>query len=379
MGGNWHNMNNVEFLTESFKKYYFDNINSIHVLPDSSKREFGYQKFGSGMIRHLEVKNDNDLRVFLMQNNPADVYCSNAYYSFPTADMKDKDFQGADLIFDIDAKDLNLPCRRQHTCAICQDCKHVYQDELVCTECKSAKSSTISIACKDCIYAAKDETRKLLNLLHNDLGIDRKDIQVYFSGNEGFHVHAYDVSYKKMESKERGDLVDYIMFRGFTPDSFGFKKSNPKKSNFPDPGEKDWSERVAKYLFSSKKEKSKISKQLIKDGYNSLQKKFDYLTHEIGIKIDANVTSDIHRIFRFPNSLNSKSGLVKSRCDDLINFDPYKDACLINDDKVSVRANCPISFKLNGKTFGPYKQQIIDIPRYAAVYLICKDLGTINN
>ena len=44
----------------------------------------------------------------LMTNLPCDVFCSNGYYSFPNLPMAEKDWKEADLIFDIDAKDLNL-------------------------------------------------------------------------------------------------------------------------------------------------------------------------------------------------------------------------------------------------------------------------------
>ena len=95
------------------------------------------------------------------------------------------------------------------------------------------------------------------------------------------------------------------------------------------------------------------------------------------MKIDPNVTMDIHRIFRLPGSINSKSGLTKSLCTDVIKFEPYTDACFLNDDSVEVLANCPVEFKLKNKKFGPYKNQKISIPTYAAAYLICKKLATI--
>ena len=71
------------FLVETFKQYYFDHFNLIHVPDRSSEREFGYKKFNSGMIRHISLKDDKDLRLMLMTNVPSDVFCSNAYYSFP--------------------------------------------------------------------------------------------------------------------------------------------------------------------------------------------------------------------------------------------------------------------------------------------------------
>ena len=90
--------------------------------------------------------------------------------------------------------------------------------------------------------------------------------------------------------------------------------------------------------------------------------------NNIGVKIDPNVTMDIHRIFRLPGSINSKSGLTKILCTDLTKFDPYTDACFLNDDSVEVLANCPIEFKLKNKKFGPYNNEKISVPTYAAAY-----------
>ena len=114
----------IKFLEDSFKKYYFDHFDKIHVPQKPSQREFGYQKFNSGMTRHLSVKDDKELHLMLITNVPSDVYCSNAYYNFPNLPMAEKDWQEADLIFDIDAKDLNMECRKEHSCIICNSCNN---------------------------------------------------------------------------------------------------------------------------------------------------------------------------------------------------------------------------------------------------------------
>jgi DNA primase small subunit len=86
---------------------------------------------------------------------------------------------------------------------------------------------------------------------------------------------------------------------------------------------------------------------------------------------------DIHRIFRLPGSINSKSGLTKTFCKNLTKFDPYNDASFLSDDSIEVFVNCPIEFRLKNKKFGPYINEKITIPTYVAVYMICKKLATI--
>ena len=366
----------LKLLEEAFKKYYFDHFDLIHVPDRTSEREFGYQQFNSGMTRHLTVKNDNELRLVLMNNIPSDVYCSNAYYSFPNLPMAEKDWKEADLIFDIDSKDLNLGCRPEHTCTKCLSCNHVFQKQLQCPKCESKKLEHKSLTCKNCIQSAKKEVKKLSNILITDLGIAEKNIQVYFSGNEGFHVYAYDTQYQKLGSRERSELVDYLMFRGTIPETFGYKRFKPEKSSLLDFNESGWRGRLAKHLFVSKSKRSKIVTQILSNGYSAFQNKLEDARNQIGVKIDPNVTMDIHRIFRLPGSLNSKSGLAKQICENLEKFNPYSDSCFIDDEPTEVLANLPSSFELKNKKYGPYQNDKVTVPKFAAIYMICKGLAT---
>lgn len=366
---------NVKFLEDAFKKYYFDHFDLIHTPKNPEMREFGYQKFNSGMTRHISLRSDKELHLLLMKNIPSDVYCSNARYSFPNLPMAEKDWQNADLIFDIDAKDLHLPCRINHTIKKCNTCDSVFSNLDSCPECKATKFDTASVLCNDCIAGAKKEVEKLITVLTGDLGIKKENITVYYSGNEGFHIHVSSSEYEKLDSRHRADLVDYITFKGAIPETFG-AKTNFAKSVFSDIDEKGWLGRVSKGIFGSKSNKPKISREIISEGYASFKKRLELIQKEIGVHVDPNVTIDVHRIFRLGGTINSKSGLTKITCTDLAKFNPSMDACFIDDEKVTVLANCPVEFKLKNKKFGPYKKEKIDVPRYAAVYMICKGCAT---
>ncbi len=367
----------VRFLEDSFKKYYFNHFDLISTPQRTSEREFGYQKFNSSFFnRHISLKDDKELHLLFMQNIPSDVYCSNAYYAFPNSPMNEKDWKEADLIFDIDAKDLNLSCRKNHSISICNQCNQISKDAIKCEKCNSIKLEKKSLPCKLCIEASKIEVNKLSNILIDDFGIDKKNIHVYFSGNEGFHVYVFNSQFQKLGSKERSELVDYIMFHGAIPETFGMKKFKPNRSSFPDFDQKGWGGRFSKQVFSSKSKRSKIISELLDNGYSSFQKLLDNVSENIGVKIDPSVTMDVHRIFRLPGSINSKSGLTKILCTDLTKFDPYTDACFLNDDSIEVLANCPTEFQLKNKKFGPYINEKISLPTYAAAYLICKKLAT---
>ena len=369
--------NDLKFLEETFKQYYFDHFNLIHVPDRSLEREYGYKKFNSGMIRHISLKTDKDLHLLLMTNLPSDVFCSNACYSFPNLPMAEKDWKEADLIFDIDAKDLNLSCRKDHTCIKCLSCGETSLLQEMCPKCKSNKVNLISLSCQNCISGVKKEVSNLIKILTNDLQIDDKNIRISFSGNEGFHLYVANSSYNQLGSKERSDLIDYIMFRRAIPERFGFKKNNPSRSSFPDLDDPGWSGRVAKNLFGSRSKRSKGITKIISDGYSAHQQRLALMgKNSIGIKIDPNVTVDIHRIFRLEGSLNSKSSLVKLACKNIEKFNPYTDACLIDDKVVEISASSPIEFRLKNSKFGPYTSERISVPKYAAAYMVCKGMAS---
>ncbi|MDH3676737.1 MAG: DNA primase [Nitrosopumilus sp.] len=368
----------IKFLEESFKKYYFDHFDLIHVPKRTSEREFGFQKFNSGMIRHMSLKDNKELHLLLMQNIPSDIYCSNAYYSFPNLPMNEKDWKEADLIFDIDAKDLHLECRSNHCVTKCNECNEVSKLSDYCPKCNSSKINIKSLPCKTCIEESKKEVFKLSNILIEDLGVEKKNIQVYFSGNEGFHVYVYESQFQQLGSRERAELVDYLMFKGTIPETFGMKKLKPNRSLFPEIEDKGWRGRFSKEIFGLKSKRSKIVSELISEGYSSFQKKLIDISTTIGAQIDPNVTMDIHRIFRLPGSLNSKSGLTKILCRDIQKFDPYLESSFLDENTVEIMANCPIEFKIKNKKFGPFDNENTTVPTYTAVYMICKNLATIS-
>ena len=366
----------VSLIQAAFKEYYFNRFDLIHVPQRATEREFGYQKFNSGMTRHLVVKNDKELHLLLMREVPSDVYCSNAYYTFPNLPMAEKDWKGADLIFDIDAKDLALSCRKDHTVFKCSSCNNHYTEfQSQCAKCGSTKFETVSVGCKNCISESKKEVTKLVDIMTTDFNIHKEQIEVYFSGNEGFHLRVTNADYEQLGSQERADLVDYLMFNGAVPESFGIRRQDNSKSSLPTFDEKGWRGRVARKLFSSKSKAPKITREIIASGYSAFQVQLEEIKKTMGVRVDPKVTMDIHRIFRLEGSINSKSGLSKIHCANLDSFDPYLEACLLGDDTVDIVADCPVQIRLKNKKFGPYDTEKVSLPKYAAVYMLCKGLG----
>lgn len=372
----------------AFKAYYFESLAAVRAPPRPAEREFGYQRFNSGMVRHLRARDDKELRLLIMRSAPSDLYCSNACYSFPDLPMNEKDWRGADLIFDIDAKDLALPCRPSHTAHVCGECGLARMHDGgagagaaapgACPECGSARRESVSLPCGACIDGAKKQVRLLEGLLAGDLGVPRESVAVHFSGNEGFHVSVAGTPYEPLGTRERGEVADYLMFKGAKADSYGFRRnSRPGRDDLPGHDEEGWRGRVARHILGPKSARPKSAAAVAQAGYAAYQARLEEASQSIGARIDRAVTADVHRIFRMPGSLSGKSGLAKAECADLDAFSPYSDACLIDDEPADiVSASTGVQFRLRGRRFGPYRPgEPATVPRYAAAYMICKRLA----
>ncbi|MGB0026947.1 MAG: DNA primase small subunit domain-containing protein [Nitrososphaeraceae archaeon] len=373
--------NDALFVRSAFREYYF-NYSEIVEMPSRIKeREFGCMKFQTGMIRHLSFNNIKEVYATLIRDTPSDFYCSNAYYNFPSLAMQDKEWKGADLIFDIDAKDLVLPCESSHRYTICGNCgKLLETTHERCSICKTCTVRVESIPCSNCFAGLRKEVNKLIDILTEEIGIPYDNIGVYFSGNSGFHLYIHDVCFQLLDSRARSDLAGYILGNGIRPDLIGVRKlaSDKFSIKFPRTGFRyGWSMRLARKLRINHSSASKLTNFIHEiGGYESFSQYILKYAKEIGIKIDPQVTIDVHRIFRHGGTLNGKSGLSKLRCLDVNKFDPLNDACLLGEKEVEVYVKpSNLKLKLKRRTFsiGPEKEKL---PTFAAVYLICKGLAT---
>jgi DNA primase small subunit len=168
------------------------------------------------------------------------VYHSAAYYQNPGAGtMKEKGWQGADLIFDLDAD--HLP--------------------------QKARSYAEMLA------NVKAELTKLLDFLLQDFGFSENSMSIVFSGGRGYHIHVRDLKVQALESAERREIVDYVSGLGskteflFTQQKhIEHREGKIKKIELDSPKkiisfeENDngfgWGKRVSKYLVSFLRELS---------------------------------------------------------------------------------------------------------------------------
>ncbi len=369
-------------LRRYFKEYYFRYSDKIEQPLEIQSREFGYFPFGGGMVRHLSYRDIGAFRAILVKEAPAGVYCSNSYYLEPSAEMQKKGWMKADLIFDIDADLLKLRCKKDHDIWLCKQCgrKEFGLRPEVCPACKGNRILEFSWACPLCLEGSKKETFKLLEFLENDFGIASSEMEVCFSGNAGYHIKVEKNPLEQIDQRGRSEIADYLAGKGALLETYRSLKLSPD-----DPG---WKGRIARYIqnlpgdtppFRANEFPDRIREMTIKKKTADYEKFLYTAIDATSVKLDAMVTTDIHRIFRMPETLNQKTGLVKRECGDLASFDAMTESIALDDEKEVAEIVvdiCP-KIELGGKSYGPYRNEKHKLPLYAAVYLIAKGAAKI--
>jgi DNA primase small subunit len=367
-------------LKRYFKEYYFRNSEKIKSPSEIESREFGYFPFGGGMVRHLSFKEIGSLRAELFKEAPAGVYCSNSLYSDPSKEMHLKGWIRAELIFDIDADALRLPCKKEHDIWLCKGCgrKEFGLRPETCPNCRGNKILEMSWACRNCLEGTKKETFKLLDTLESDFGVSGSKIKVYFSGSAGYHVHVIGSDYETLDTHARAELADYLTAQGIMPEAFLSTRLTPN-----DPG---WRGKVARHVRDLPPESTWFKT----DSYELRLKEFvtnfspkkvkDFISevsNADAVRIDAMVTTDIHRIFRMAETLNNKTGLVKRECVDLTSFDPSIEAIALKEsaEPLEVMVDMCPKIELGGHTYGPFVSVTKKLPTFVAVYILAKGAG----
>ncbi len=411
-------MSSRDFVYEKFSDFY--NAPSTVIPSPSSlgERELGFLLFKERiMLRHKVFRRISGLRSFLGEVVPSDVYHSCAYYENPEAEMDKKGWLGADLVFDIDADHIPTSCDKLHDQWSCNKCGLVDKGEPPdhCPECNGEKFETKTWVCEKCLGSAKEETAKLIHILQSDFGFLDEEVHVFFSGHRGYHVHVENEAVKSLDSISRKEIVDYVTGLGLTVSRRGRKGRKERKasekfflsdfgwnkhikqgmSNFvlsatePDLRNIGLSKKTTKLILNNKK---LILKQCIGAGYwdsvkgkdvgvETWRKLADHVKDLESSKIDTVVTTDTHRLIRMNGTLHGKTGLKKIEFPirRLSDFDPFEEAVAFKDDTVKIYVSDVPEFRLDGKMFGPYRNQPVEVPTAAAVLLICKGRARVAN
>lgn len=377
-------------LKKIFKEYYFKHIEELEVPTRINEREFGYMTFDRIMVRHLSFNNKGDIYAQILKETPHSFYYSTSFYDEPLKQMHEKGWKGGDLAFDIDADTLSSPCRQEHDKWVCRNCgvENIGVKPHKCPSCKGTRIHEVNIACNVCLEAAKNEAIKLLNILINDFGFQKSNIDIYFSGSMGYHLSINNSVLGYANQTIRSEIVDYVSGRGYIPESLGVSQKS-KYDNLIErlPSENDygWRGRIAKHFKSNyNNEESDDIRVTLANMYLKIgDKKFRYAIEDAakrsGSMVDPSVTTDVHRILRFPGTLHGKTGLLKKRCHDLESFSPLNDAVVLGEEPIKILVDNSPKFSLLGKQFGPFKSESIKLPTMAAVYLLGQGMARVED
>lgn len=378
------NPRTAQFIISRFKEHY--RKEPPLPPPELARREWGFLMFdpGSGMRRHKAFSSTAEMQEYIASMVPAHVYHSAAYYQHPSAGtMKEKNWQEADLIFDLDADHL-----------------------------EGAPGSY-----KGMLDMVRKETLKLIRFLTDDFGFEDSDLHIAFSGGRGYHIHIRDPRVLTLDSAQRREIVDYLNGTGLDTNHIFRKKyvegdeRRAKTLVFPSEFQGGWGRLVnrelIKYLqeladdenalkkFMEFKNVGKTKAMKIIETINNPQKvkllkqgNFDALSSipqdfwdtavqqavsRTQVHIDEPVTADVKRLIRAASSLHGKSGMkvVTLTVDELKSFDPLVDAVVFGSNEIKINVTRPTTVEMMDETFEMGEGKNV-LPEYAAVYLMCR-------
>lgn len=423
---NLSKMSENAFLKRLFRAYYEEHKADIPIVNSFEQREFGMIPWEKQiMIRHMGFRDGDYFREAIIQNAPRHLYSSGSLYLQPDVpEMSLKEYQGCDLIIDIDVDHFYTPCKDAHDFWYCKECKNSGKGMIeACTKCGSHKIRTLAWICDDCLETSKGEILKLVyDFLIPDFGIKEEEMHIAFSGHRGYHLKVENDGIRTLSSEARREIVDYVTgetlnfeLLGLTEKSstiYGLSKSNV-----------GWSQKIVnsmidllnkpnneiKQFLSSKANfnekvitnflnyKDDFRQVLIQDDHNiwSMEgfqlirwKHFlEAIAEEIGAEIDEPVSIDIHRLIRYPGSLHGKTGFKVQELDlnQLEDYTPLDESDEMLDPIIFQSKNMqkleitelflPIT-KLKGGTYGPYEQgDLIEVPHHVAIFLLSKEVA----
>ena len=394
-----------KFVAEQFNHWYRRNSSTIPAPIGIDQREFAFITFhGKGMHRHIALPTIDEMQRYLRNTGPMHSYHSSSYYTDPTADMSQKGWLGADLVFDIDADHFELPCQKEHDRWWCRNCDEqgTGHPPEIC-KCGKAQFETETWLCERCLQAAKYETQKLMDILITDFGVDIGHLITNFSGNRGYHVHVHSDAFKSLGQNSRREIVDYIMAIGLEAEYQGFSRRNRgARSTFAEGG---WRGRTGRAIYDYLSTVSEAEIKALKLGRNATKnivenrdeildtlvtkhpsnviplidpKSLDKILGEAlklqASEIDTVVTTDIHRLIRMPNTLHGKTGWQVQTIPygQLPSYDPLMRAVIIRGDPVHLEFSHAPKIKILDTVYGPYDEEEATLPLEAALFFLCK-------
>ncbi|MHA1859555.1 MAG: DNA primase catalytic subunit PriS [Candidatus Asgardarchaeia archaeon] len=333
-----------ESLRRLFRAYYEKNEPLFPL--DIDRREWGFGFESKIDIRHKHFRTKDELMHFIRDRVPFYISYSVGIFQAPEArPMERKIMMGSELVFDIDV----------------HGCPH-HDDRFICNHCLSEAKLMV-------VYLLEE-------FLIPDFGFGPKDYWINFSGNRGYHVHVNSI--RDLDRKERRELIDYLRGKGF--DRSIFLERRPHLSS---PG---WFGRVARCVLKKLEEGSIRTTKAnayvgdIRKGVWSriertswFKRVFEECLKESAAPVDEQVTLDVYRLIRLPNSVHGGTGFVAEVVRDLSTYDPLNSAVWLDDREVSIDLHEEVPpITIRGRSFDLLSPGVHTLPLYYSAYLVAK-------
>jgi len=376
-----------DYLKTKFQEYY--QSAEITLPPRFTSREWGFLNWNGGIMnRHINFRSVKDVNDYLARVAPAHCYHSVAYYKDPSKNtMIEKVWQGADLIFDLDAD--HLP------------------------EMEDVKKGKIPFS-KLMEYIREQTYRLVVDVLLGDFGLNEEDLLITFSGGRGYHVHVRTPDVLTLPSGARREIADYLTGKGLDLNKIlidaGYTKEYPIRGKgverknlgiekLPPKNSKGWQGRISRFINDKldtlrNMEGEELDNEMKmlgipvdmlnfkkdnEEAFNKLPKspkrKFVRIAlKETAIHPDEPVTGDIHRLIRLPGSLHGGSGLRVTTMNSkkLEKFDPMKDALAFGNNAVKVRSIVTHPVTMGNGIASLKPESVVELPEMAAIYFMAR-------
>lgn len=407
----------IGWLRYNFAQYY---AHKPPEMPDRfTRREFGYIMWPDRpgpppFIRHRAYTDTDRFHWYLRQSGPHSIYYSTAYYRHPgEAKMLDKQWLGAELIFDLDADHLR--------------------------EAEAAKARGQEMPLDQQLRIVKDQFRYLLDeFIFGDFGIDPDHVFLTFSGGRGYHAHVTDPRLMTLDARGRREIVDYVTAKvpaakgTDMPDLSPFIKrrvvgqrghgkfAKPDIAEFLAPSDSPgWPGRLTRALVETLRDRvlqaprfdaiawleamdgvgqkgaetfvdsideaklERIGRGFLEQG-TVIKRVCHHVLAQAALPLskgetDEPVTADVKRLIRLPGSLHGKTGFATLRLgrDDLDHFDPFRDAVAFTEGTVPFVPRGDAELKLLGDRVAVKAGEATEVPTAHAVFWCARQMGTV--
>lgn len=367
-------MNDKErrFIQEHVHAFY---QKKVPLPPAVNQREFGFGWHNKIDYRHRAFVSSYEFEQFIRQEAPLFMSYSLAYYQHPDKQpMGEKIFQGADLVFDLDAA--------KHD--------HVHQPVL----------------CLQCLDDIHQQALRLNDMLQDDFGFSPK---LVFSGQKGFHVHVQSPDVMDLSKEARRQMAEYVAAEGLDAATLFQTAAHDLEDRVkpvptlhgPSSQSTGWAAKVyarvkhaiqtqdaptlRRYGFSRKTisaiqtDPSNALNQLDAGLWGALLGKDkkpntpELVADVQVVQTDKAVTYDLSRLIRVPNSIHGSTGFVAKPLEKPDAFNLKNVIAFPKNQQTTVIARQDLTFEFLDESFKLSRARFSDVPLPLGIYLVCQE------